>query len=47
MTSVTLIPNVYAFPEETLIDMPGLEDKRDFKGVLGVSYMFKGVFELV
>jgi predicted GTPase len=49
-TSVTLCPNVVEFNKErgiTLIDMAGYRDKRDFIGVLGVSYFLKAVFEKV
>lgn len=31
----------------TLIDMAGYRDKRDYVGVLGVSYFLKAVFERV
>lgn len=31
----------------TLVDMAGYRDKRDYIGVLGVSYFLKAVFERV
>jgi hypothetical protein len=49
-TSVTLCPNVVEFDKArkvTLIDMAGYRDKRDYIGVLGVSYFLKAVFERV
>lgn len=49
-TSVTLSPNVVELdPVEkiTLMDMAGYQDKRDYIGVLGVSYFLKAVFERV
>jgi hypothetical protein len=49
-TSVTLCPNVVEFDKEggvELIDMAGYRDKRDYIGVLGVSYFLKAVFERV
>lgn len=49
-TSVTLCPNVVEFDkkkEVELIDMAGYRDKRDYIGVLGVSYFLKAVFERV
>lgn len=33
--------------EVTFIDMAGYRDKRDYIGVLGVSYFLKAVFEKV
>jgi len=48
-SSVTLAPNVYVdFEKDTsLIDTAGYEDKRDYVGVIGVSYFLKEVFERV
>lgn len=49
-TSVTLCPNVALLnPKEkiTLFDMAGYKDKRDYVGVIGVSYFLKAVFEAV
>ena len=49
-TSVTLCPNVALLnPTEkiTLFDMAGYKDKRDYVGVIGVSYFLKAVFEAV
>lgn len=46
-TSVTLCPNVVEFDKEKkveIIDMAGYRDKRDYIGVLGVSYFLKAVF---
>jgi hypothetical protein len=47
---VTLCPNVVEYDKENgveLIDMAGYRDKRDYIGVLGVSYFLKAVFEKV
>jgi hypothetical protein len=44
---VTLCPNVVELDRErgvTLMDMAGYKDKRDYIGVLGVSYFLKAVF---
>lgn len=49
-TSVTLCPNVVELDRQqqlTLVDMAGYKDKRDYVGVLGVSYFLKAVFERV
>lgn len=49
-TSVTLCPNIRVLDREKLIalmDMAGYRDKRDYIGVLGVSYFLKAVFEQV
>lgn len=49
-TSVTLCPNVVELDKQArveLIDMAGYRDKRDYIGVLGVSYFLKAVFERV
>lgn len=49
-TSVTLCPNVVELDRTnciSLIDMAGYKDKRDYIGVLGVSYFLKAVFEKV
>lgn len=49
-TSVTLCPNVVELDKAkriSLIDMAGFKDKRDYIGVLGVSYFLKAVFEKV
>ena len=49
-TSVTLCPNVVELDKArkvSLIDMAGYKDKRDYIGVLGVSYFLKAVFEKV
>jgi hypothetical protein len=49
-TSVTLCPNVVEFNKQRrveIIDMAGYRDKRDYVGVLGVSYFLKAVFERV
>jgi hypothetical protein len=48
-TSVTLAPNIQVDFEEgvSVIDMAGYEDKRDYVGVIGVSYFLKAVFERV
>lgn len=49
-TSVTLCPNVVELDKKneiSLIDMAGFKDKRDYIGVLGVSYFLKAVFEKV
>lgn len=47
MKSVTLIPNASQWNNETLADMAGFGDKRNYIGVLGVSYMLKGAFEKI
>ena len=46
---MTLAPNVHKNFTETvsLIDMAGYFDKRDFVGVIGVSYFLKALFEKV
>ena len=47
---MTLCPNVVEYDKEgkvELIDMAGYRDKRDYIGVLGVSYFLKAVFEKV
>lgn len=49
-TSVTLCPNAVELDKArciSLIDMAGYKDKRDYIGVLGVSYFLKAVFERV
>lgn len=49
-TSVTLCPNIVELDREgkiTLMDMAGYRDKRNYIGVLGVSYFLKAVFERV
>jgi hypothetical protein len=49
-TSVTLCPNVVELDRDekiTVMDMAGYRDKRDYIGVLGVSYFLKAVFERV
>lgn len=49
-TSVTLCPNIVELDKEhrlSLIDMAGYKDKRNYIGVLGVSYFLKAVFERV
>ena len=49
-TSVTLCPNVVELDHDekiTVMDMAGYRDKRDYIGVLGVSYFLKAVFERV
>ena len=45
-TSVTLVPNIYVDFEKdvSLIDMAGFQDKRNYVGVIGVSYFLKEVF---
>lgn len=44
--SVTLVPNIVALPNGLcVIDLPGFADSRDHIGVIGVSYMLKGVFQ--
>lgn len=44
--SVTLSPNVHVdlSEEESLLDMAGLEDSRNYVGTIGVSYFLKAVF---
>jgi hypothetical protein len=47
---VTLCPNVVELDRDekiTVMDMAGYRDKRDYIGVLGVSYFLKAVFERV
>lgn len=49
-TSVTLAPNIVEYDRAnkiSIIDMAGYEDKRNYIGVLGVSYFLKAVFEKV
>lgn len=48
LSSKTLIPNIGELNQRTsLIDMAGYEDNRDYRGVMGVSYFLKKVFEHV
>lgn len=44
--SVTLSPNVHVDlnEDESLIDMPGFDDSRNYVGTIGVSYFLKAVF---
>lgn len=49
MESVTLVPNIQEVANKDYFigDMAGYFDERDYKGVVGVSYMLKALFKRV